>query len=391
MLEFSTSDSAETGLLLDIARDVVYREENTFKNHLGYGEIEYDILLEYLRYHELLVFAHLFFKKNNLKLPGEVENYLRNNFYANIFYAENLKNAFWDVTIALKEKNINSVPLKGMSLINTLYKNRPGRQSSDIDILIEETDLAAAEDVMLSLGYKKDLHGFSQSYWRNHQYHFVYTKESQSSYPVTVEVHWALDYRRSYKQLPLLWQRIQNHAISGQAPLAYLSREDELFSLALHLRHFGKILCIKNVCDIAILLNEYKNSMDWDYVLKECRRSRIGSTLFFCLTQAKLFFDVKFPPSVVQELEISPRKRKIIERFIKNKTFFRNTGSARDKKMYLYGHFLFFDNYYEPINYLLNIPQEQFARFYGLGPYSFKTKVIYKLRIPYIILKNISC
>lgn len=389
MLKFNPAHTLEVELLLNIARDIVYKEQPAFCNPDSYSGMDYNVFLDYARYHEMLVFAYLYLKKKGIAPADKADIFLRNNFYTNTAYMANLKEAFLSLASELKSNDIISIPLKGMSLAHTLYKDIAGRQSSDIDILIKEDDLPRAEGILEGLGYKSDLYGFSRQYWRRHQYHLIYSKKSEFGYPITVELHWALDYRRRYQQLVSLWQR-SHELVIADSPLVFLSKEDELFSFALHIRHFGKISCIKNVCDVALLISRYRNSMDWDYIFRECRRSRLYSCLFFILEQARILLGLEIPANILGNLKVPAYRRSLIRRFITEKTFEPNVGYSKLKKNYLEGHFLFFDGFWEPVDYLLNIPKEQFARFYGLDPYSPKTQVKYNLRIPYIILRNLN-
>jgi hypothetical protein len=77
-------------------------------------------------------------------------------------------------------------------------------------------------------------------------------------------------------------------------------------------------------------------------------------------------------------------KRRIIEGFILD-----NTASGRlSEKIrpnYLFSHFLLYDSFAEPAIYIINIPKEQFAKYYCLPFNDKKTEIAYRLRLAYII------
>jgi hypothetical protein len=167
-----------------------------------------------------------------------------------------------------------------------------------------------------------------------------------------------------------------------------LSPEDTFFSLALHQRRFGITLSLRNVCDMAMLLNKYSSKFDWNYVLSESKKSKVCSTIFFALYQSSFFFGTEIPAYVWKELNLSKCKKFLIRRFIEKNTFLPKQ-TSRNKNLYLKAHFLLYDNLWEPLDYILNIPQEQFAKFYALTPYTKRTEFLYKNRLFYILFKVI--
>jgi hypothetical protein len=181
-----------------------------------------------------------------------------------------------------------------------------------------------------------------------------------------------------------MFDRLRQAVIQGRK-VKLLSVEDTFFGLALHQRRFGIALSLREVCDMARLLNKYKSSFDWDYVLNESRNAKVCSAVFFSLCQVKLFFGLEPPEYVWERLNVAQWKKKIIQRFIEKNTFSQDINS---KNLYLKTHFLLYDNLWEPVDYILNIPQEQFAKFYGLAPYDKNTNFFYRHRILFIFFKT---
>ncbi len=63
------------------------------------------------------------------------------------------------VLAALRARKIEPIALKGLALLSTVYASDPGaRTMSDLDLLIEEENLTAAEEVLLALGYARVPH-----------------------------------------------------------------------------------------------------------------------------------------------------------------------------------------------------------------------------------------
>jgi len=235
---------------------------------------------------------------------------------------------------------------------------------------------------MIDLDYNKALSGLRDSYWLKEQCHISFRKKSGFLSSVVVDVHWDLDFKRG-KTLPLpkLWLRLRDKEVNGNR-VRYLSIEDTIFSLVLHKRRFGNILSLKEACDLAIILNKYNSEIDWDYILKWARLCRMESALYFSLSQSNLLDNILASHSIPEQLKVPFWKRKVINSFILKNTFFEDMDL---KNIYLKAHFLLYDSLWEPVEYILNIPQEQFAKFYNLTPYTTKTNLLYRLRYLYFL------
>ena len=123
--------------------------------------------------------------------------------------------------------------------------------------------------------------------------------------------------------------------------------------------------------------------------MKQSRKYNLCSTVFFIICQAKLIYELNIPGYVWKELNLPNWKRKLINRFIEKNTFLLDK-RMQNKNLYLKSHFLLYDNFWEPINYIINIPKERFAKYYGLGTYDTNTDFFYRNRLLYIPFKVIS-
>lgn len=139
---------------------------------------------------------------------------------------------------------------------------------------------------------------------------------------------------------------------------------------------------MKYILDTAVILNKYKETLDWDYVRKMCREYRLSSCLYFLLLQTKILLNPEDFTEGPETLKVPCYKKMIMGRFIASNIYGFNLG-GKVKDNYLKSHFLLYDSFIEPILYILNIPLEQFAKYYGLRPYEKKTRVFYKFRFFY--------
>ena len=377
------SISKESRLVWSIAQWVVNdRRMPEIEKILAQGAVNWEYFNTLLAHHELSSFAYPCFKNYSSMLPRSEADLLKKNHYSILMHLASLEKEFLEITDIFRDRGVELLPLKGSDfLIDNMYGSKAGlRPMVDIDILVKKEKLSQAEKLIETLGYKKELYGLTEDYWIKRNYHIVFVKKgSGKMFSTLVEMHWLLDYPGKISLLPSIWDRARRLQ-SGDREIALLSPEDMLFCLVLHLRRFGNVLSLKSACDFACLLTKYKD-LDWDYILKEAKRGQMCASLYFRLIQADIFFDIKVPSAILDSLCRVNYKRRLIGRFILKNTFLglNNPGNS----IFLKNHFLVYDNFWSPVGMIMNMPQEQFAKFYQLPPYSAKTFLLYRLRFLY--------
>lgn len=314
-------------------------------------------------------------KDHKARVPPDIYTHLKSRYLRNILINKVFWNDFLRISDIFRQNNVALLPLKGVDTLIRFYPYFDLRAMVDIDILIKEGQFAQAEKILSELNYSKKLYGLKEEYWRKHQCHITFYKEG-----VTVEVHWGLDFKRGKRTiLPRLWERIQAIEFKDHK-VDIFSPEDALFSFALHLRRFGNMLFLKQVFDVAKIIKE-SSGFDWDYVLRESKIGKMEATVYFILMQVSLFTKTEVPEEIFNQLNISTWQKTLIRKFILKYTF---QTEISMKNAYLKAHFLLYDSLYEPIIYIVNIPYEQFCKFYFLKPYTKKADLLYNLRFIYM-------
>jgi len=125
-------------------------------------------------------------------------------------------------------------------------------------------------------------------------------------------------------------------------------------------------------------------------MLREAESGRMRSTLYFILAQARILLGQTVPSKGIDGLHVPPFVRKRIDSFIRRNTFYAYQ-AARNKQLFQRAHFLLYDTFMEPVAYVWNIPQEQFAKYFSMQPYAPRTQRLYQCRhfyIPYRMLAD---
>lgn len=378
---------SELGLIQSVLRKSINGQDSKDIAALSHNEpIDWEKLVVLLNYHELSPFMYVALKPHRDLLPEKIYQLLCSHYWVSIRNNLVKEREYRIVHDAFQKEEVGLMPIKGTALMWDLdAKYSTIRPMGDIDALIRGTDYSKAAEVLQQVGYKKNLGGLTENYWLNNQCHVSFLKQNEA---IRLDLHFRLDFRRDNKDvLPLVWERNRRVDVDGRS-IQLLSPEDTLFSLALHQRRFGKMFCLKYVLDTALLLRKSGEEFDWDYVFSECKKNSLFCCVYFLLLQVKLFLDygtsnTNGSPS----FPLSEKRKERMARFI-SKEMNALDITHKSKANYLKAHFLLYDSYSEPVRYIMNIPQEQFARFYGLEPYSLRTRFSYKFRFPYIIFNH---
>ncbi len=337
------------------------------------------------QYHQIIPLVYNAFKERPDLIPAQIFDGIKKEYLTNLARNMRLWKEFLVLAGAFNENNIPFVSLKGISFLANLYPDISYRSMVDIDILVKDNSLNLVEDILAKIGYDKNLKGMREEYWRKENLNITFVKKYNNNYRIFLEVHWDLDIKRfKNTALPEVWPRTKEQTIEGRK-VRFLSWEDAIFSLALHKRRFGYILNLKEVCDVAYIINKFGREIDRGYILKCSKMFKITAPVYFVLSQVNLLFGNTDISDILRQLDVPRWKKKIINRLILKDTF---KDAAHFKNIYLKGHFLLYGSLWEPLRYIIDIPQEQFAKFYGLKQYDKKTEFFYRTRFFYIFFKT---
>jgi len=230
------------------------------------------------------------------------------------------------------------------------------------------------------MGYTEKLDGLSEEYWLSVQAQITLHHIADNRI-YEVDLHFAFDDQRvSLPWLDAAWERIIGYRMYGQQ-VEVLSQEDSLLQLALHQRrNLGNPLGMKNTLDACLLLRDYAQSLDWEYLLGQARRMRLCCALYGLLLQAKLFLGQPLPENLREHCHVSAAKAIVLRVFLNSQVYL----PYGNKVAYLGHHFLLYDNYREPFKSALDIPREQFAISLNMDPHARKTAIFYQLRVFYL-------
>lgn len=348
--------------------------------------VDWDSFEAFLSFHGIIPFAHQLLDEQSDIVPGPVRAFLKDEYYSGIVRSQRLWNEYLRLHDAFERAGIRDIPIKGIAFMSDIYVERPFRSMKDIDLIIDMSQFPKASGVMEQLGYRKELYGLNESFWLDHLCSMTFRTRRRDT-DFLVEFKLCQDFTvRPHNILDGVMERLVISEISGRK-LTVLSVEDQLCCLALHHRTFGIGLSLKNTVDTAFLLEKYSGKLDWDFVTRQAKRSGLCSCLAFILLRAADFFNSPVPEGLFIDLGIRERDRGRLLDFSRREA----VCLSRDHVFLLQAHFMMHDRKKEPLLYLLRMPLEQFARFYDMSPYAFKTKLLYFIRFFYIPARYFAC
>ena len=195
-----------------------------------------------------------------------------------------------DILALLQRHKIPVVVLKGAHLAEIVYGDIALRPMTDIDLLFQQNNLAAAQKRLLAAGYLAQKHKF----------------------PV-LDLHSRLDDSLAEIKIDMaeVWQRAEPATIAGVQVLV-LAPEDLLLHLCLHLafHHLFQFAGLRALCDIAETIRCYRAQLQWAQVETRAKQWQAGNAVYLALSLAKDLVGAQVPDNVLTNLtpyEITPQ------------------------------------------------------------------------------------
>ncbi len=212
----------------------------------------------------------------------------------------------------------NAIPVaafKGPVLADLVYGQISLREFSDLDIIVQEADLAKAEDILTARGYRAD---FADRDYRSAfvsyqgQYAFRHPKTG-----ISVDLHWRLASKGTAFPPQLveiwsreIWPRLEQVTIAGRT-VPTLAQVDLVLFLAAHGTKEGWRSLIW-VCDFAGLLRKYQD-IDWAGVLNRAQRSHSSRPLLLAIALASTLLDAPAPVELIDRARKNSAVRALAE------------------------------------------------------------------------------
>jgi len=165
------------------------------------------------------------------------------------------------VHAALKERGVETVPLKGPALASEIYGDLGLRPFSDIDLLVKHEQIQQAEAAVSALGYEPEftIPPQHREKWLRQQCELTFRRSGS----IRLELHWDISHPHFALDTGVeeFWSRLGTVRV-GDTTLPALAEADLLFTLLVHgTRHAWSRMMW--VVDVAELLGR-DPAIDWE-------------------------------------------------------------------------------------------------------------------------------
>ena len=214
-----------------------------------------------LRHGVVPLVAQVLARDAGIPAPAPLRQALRRDSQANAARNMLLSTALLEVLRHLQAQGISAVPFKGPVLSESAYGDVVLRQFTDLDILVEPEQVAAALRALAELGFELREYGHIPE-WMFRRTSHAYTLVSPSQGGAVVELHWALaeEYVGFHLDPKQLWPHLTTVRLLG-ATVPSLGAEELLVLLCVHgSKHGWRRLAW--VADVAALIRSHPN-LSW--------------------------------------------------------------------------------------------------------------------------------
>jgi hypothetical protein len=226
-------------------------------------------------------------------------------YYDNIARNLRFRTELGQVLRLLSTEGIAAIVLKGSALLEPVNRDFGLRPMGDLDILVDDANLARADDLVRGLGYSPDANEEIQQKTRDQHRHFPALFSPDGI--VTVEIHRHIVRSDSPLHFDLsgLWDRARETAIAG-TPAFGLAPEDLITHLCIHFfldRRYSSRVALGQLCDISEAIQQYQSVLDWELFCREAQKRNHSGPLHSALFATRALLGTSPPDFVLRSLE----------------------------------------------------------------------------------------
>ncbi|MGJ3196264.1 nucleotidyltransferase domain-containing protein [Peribacillus frigoritolerans] len=283
-----SSLSKELRLLLEILKTEDYESIGLIKKEL-YIDIDWVEFLQLAWHHRVYPLIYSKLKKvDDNRIPAYVIQTLFKEFKKNTIQMLHLSGEMELVSELFTKNQIRLLYLKGPVIAADIYGDISLRTSKDLDILISITDLNKAEELLLSLGYEKEVVPNVLNEWKWRSHHVVYLHPQKN---IQLEIHWRLQpFPMKEPKFSELWERKRVSPLTSY-PVYFLGKEDLLLYLISHGARHGWFR-LRWLLDIDQMLRKGFKLQDINpFISKYKNRKLVGQALILVSELLKTHMD----------------------------------------------------------------------------------------------------
>lgn len=177
---------------------------------------------------------------------------------------------------AFADAGIRMLAMKGPLLAIELYGDPSLRTSRDLDLMVEESALARAGEVLQQLGYHPEGGPFRQTPLRKKYLNLIELEKHEiyQKGDICVEVHWKSNFQAE-QSFDALWAQREERMIMGK-PIAVMGEDERYSALIIHAAEHG-FLRLRWLLDLYEL--QKKPQFSWEKTYRQMCERGVGELL----------------------------------------------------------------------------------------------------------------
>lgn len=309
----------EYRLLLDCARTKLSKDKQDKIRKLINNGLDWDYLLQMGKVHGLapLLYYHLHRIDLEHQIPQSIMDQLHNIYYSNLARNILLYEELRGILKSFEEKEIPVVPVKGLVLAETVYKNVALRPMTDADLLIQKRNLSETMKTLFKLGFEILPQEKRTTIKYMNESHFVKRQENLKHLPILIiNIHWDLTAPARFKGTTKInTQQMISRARPGKVAysnILFMVPEDQILWVIYHATFQHPFIGLLQLCDVAELIKLNENELDWKSLVRRAKNERIATATYYLLYLAKKLLEAPIPNWVLQALAPNLLKRGLL-------------------------------------------------------------------------------
>lgn len=255
------------------------------------SDSEFTHCVELARCHglEMLLYSRL--KTHYAGILDIIDKYLKLN---GDMYLKNAARSLWqeslekEIISVFTERNIRVCLIKGNDIARSLYGDPNCRHSSDIDLLIRDEDLVAANEILLDNDYFRQ-DSLPLRFWKGRLHHAIYQSKINNS---LLELHWDFGIPGFFN---LTSNEIWNAVTRRKSGDYSLTPEMVLIQLFIH--HFRHAFReVKILVDILWGFYRYERIVNWSNLAGRIKKIGLVKTTTIIIGQLEYLWSLSHKP-----------------------------------------------------------------------------------------------